>query len=76
MQSPSTQLLTIFVLFYGKFDINASMRQNNNNLYGAIKNQNMRHEQTLRDDSYSTKESYTKKKDLILIWGMGLEKIS
>ena len=36
----------------------------------------MRHEQTLRDDSYSTKESYTKKKGLILIWGMGLEKIS
>ena len=37
----------------------------------------MRHEQTLRDDSYSTKESFTKKKDLILIWGgMGLEKIS
>ena len=31
----------------------------------------MRHEQTLRDDSYSTKESFTKKKDLKLIWGNG-----
>ena len=37
----------------------------------------MRHEQTLRDDSYSTKESFTKKKGLnIYMGGMGLENIS
>ena len=37
----------------------------------------MRHEQTLRDDSYSTRESFTKKKGLnTYMGGMGLEKIS